>query len=415
MKLRRVVGAGLLLLWGAASAPLRATLPQSFSAELRAIAAEVERSQSLKQSGRSEEALSVLQAAVMRLNLASYGLYAKYNAAWSELLMGLGSPEALRASMEEVRQLLGVTQQAAQCERDLGATGPAALAQLLQSHWSTAYQSDLQMKKQLLAGAILLQNKQEVAELLEQPLEPATTLPAPAAPPPPAAPALGAAATAPQKTSELGSATAWKLLTEGEAAFQQLRSYQCLLIKQERTNGGLPAEQRIRYSFRKPLAVRMEWLDGPHQGRVAVYVEGQNGGQLLVREGRAQGGLSVRLDPHSPIAMRGEHHPINESGIGAVLQTVRENVARGRDAGELGLELLGERTEQGQTLQGFIATFRPGGGGRYYCAKAEVWVDRRSRLPYAITAYDANDQVYERYIFSDLQVDPELSDQLFGL
>ena len=394
------------------SPELHAIIPQSLSAELKTIAAELDRAASLRDAGNTSAAQSLLQSTVMRLNVAAFGVYARYNALWTEVLGGLQTPEALGACMDEVRLLLGVADQAASLERSLGSAGPLAMAGLLQSQLATTYKSDLQMKKQLLGGAPLLKNKEQVAELLDQGLEPAAVESASAAAAAPAAPAPKGAPDA--GASDQAAAQAWELLSAGSAAFDAMRSYRCMLIKQERHGGELELEQSIRYLFRKPFAVRMEWLDGVHQGRVAVYVAGQNEDRMLVQEA-AMGGATVRLNPTSTVAMRNQHHPITQSGIGAALETVRENFARGREAGDLGLEMLGERSEQGRKLTGFITTFRSGAQRRYYCAKAEIWIDQTTQLPYAITTYDQDGQIHERYVFSELELNPELGDELFRL
>ncbi|HEX9637969.1 MAG TPA: DUF1571 domain-containing protein, partial [Acidobacteriota bacterium] len=101
-----------------------------------------------------------------------------------------------------------------------------------------------------------------------------------AEPPPSRQPAAGTGPADAGSPEEI----AWQMLTAGEAEYQKLRSYQCLFIKQERSHSGLGPEERIQYTFRKPFSVRMEWIAGPHKGRKAVFVKGQNGDQLLVRE-----------------------------------------------------------------------------------------------------------------------------------
>jgi hypothetical protein len=175
-------------------------------------------------------------------------------------------------------------------------------------------------------------------------------------------------------------------------------------------------EEQIRYYFHKPFAVRMEWIAGPHKGRKAVFVQGRNGDQLMVREGGLLGLVAVRLDPRGSTAMRGEHHPITESGIGAALGLIRENFKRGREAGEVEVELLGEKQQGGRSLRGFRASFPNHQTRPYYSAKAEVWVDlQNNKLPYAITTYDQQGRVYERYVFSELRLNPELANNLFAL
>src|SRR5215831_17793989 len=68
------------------------------------------------------------------------------------------------------------------------------------------------------------------------------------------------------------------------AAYGQVRDYTTLYYKEERaiSNGDL---QRIRLSFRKPLDVKLEWLDEKGKvDQVAVYRQGMNDGKLLAKK-----------------------------------------------------------------------------------------------------------------------------------
>ena len=241
--------------------------------------------------------------------------------------------------------------------------------------------------------------------------------PKPRPPEPAEEPRAGAAEKAAAATAhaEHPAEIAWQILLASEAEYQKVRSYQCLFIKQERSPSGLGTQEQIRYYFRKPFSVRMEWTAGPHKGRKAVYVKGQNDDRLLVREGGLLGLITVRLDPHGSTAMRGEHHPITESGIGEALRLIRDNFKRGREAGEVEVELLGEKQQDGRSLKGLRVSFSTHAARPYYCAKAEVWGDTENKLPHTIITYDAQGRVYERYVFSQLQLNPSLASHLFSL
>jgi hypothetical protein len=232
-----------------------------------------------------------------------------------------------------------------------------------------------------------------------------------AEPPPSRQPAAGTGPADAGSPEEI----AGQMLAASEAEYQKLRSYQCLFIKQERSPSGLGPEERIQYYFRKPFSVRMEWIAGPHKGRKAVFVKGQNNDQLLVREGGLLGLITVKLDPRGSTAMRGEHHPITESGIGEALRLIRENFRRGLGQGDVSVELLGDKQQDGRSLRGFRAAFSTRAARPYYSAKAEVWVDLETKLPHTIIAYDERDRIYERYVFTQLQLNPTLANQLFTL
>jgi hypothetical protein len=81
----------------------------------------------------------------------------------------------------------------------------------------------------------------------------------------------------------------------------------------------------VYLDFVKPSSVR---------GREVIWVEGQNEGKLIVHESGLANFVSLRLDPTSYLAMRGQRHPITEIGIENLLKKIIERGERDRQYGQ---------------------------------------------------------------------------------
>jgi outer membrane lipoprotein-sorting protein len=199
------------------------------------------------------------------------------------------------------------------------------------------------------------------------------------------------------------------------ARYAGVRDYTCLYEKHERaiSNGEL---QTIRLAFRKPLDVRLEWLnDRGRVDQVAVYRLGANDGKLVARRSGVLGSVvgTVRMDPHDARAMEDSRHPITDVGLGHIVDGITTALRAGRLAPGAGHQEtldgdLVDRFEFGTatstpTLD--VASLR----------RAIVWVDRGLRLPVKVELLDAAGSMIERHRFKELRLNVGLTDATFAL
>lgn len=86
------------------------------------------------------------------------------------------------------------------------------------------------------------------------------------------------------------------------ASYERVLDYVCVYEKEERAISE-GEKQTIRLFFRKPLDVRLEWLnDRGNVDQTAVYRQGLNDGKVLARQSGLLGALAgkLRLDPIEP-------------------------------------------------------------------------------------------------------------------
>jgi outer membrane lipoprotein-sorting protein len=216
-------------------------------------------------------------------------------------------------------------------------------------------------------------------------------------------------------TSSNGSEVSPATWNEVSSAYERLLDYACLYEKEERAISD-GEKQTIRLSFRKPLDVRLEWLND--QGRVdqtAVYRQGFNDGKVLARQSGLLGAAAgkLRLDPNESLALSDSRHPITEVGLGKIIERALKDAANSH----IGSHFAGEETLEGRPSYKFefTATGDEAVGGLEAARKAFIWVDRELKLPVKLELYDGANTLLERHRFKQLSINQKLSDKTFTL
>src|SRR5207244_3485511 len=219
-------------------------------------------------------------------------------------------------------------------------------------------------------------------------------------------------ATTSSKSGSEASPVTWNEVT---GAYERVLDYACLYEKEERaiSNG---EKQTIRLSFRKPLDVRLEWLnDQGKTDQTAVFRQGFNDGKVLGRQSGLLGALAgkLRLDPNESLALSDSRHPITEVGLGKIIERALKDAANSH----IGSHFAGEETLDGRPSHKFefTATGNEAVGGLEAARKALIWVDRELKLPVKIELYDAANTLLERHQFKQLSINKKLSDKTFTL
>jgi hypothetical protein len=191
--------------------------------------------------------------------------------------------------------------------------------------------------------------------------------------------------------------------------------YVCVYEKEERAISE-GERQTIRLSFRKPLDVRLEWLnDRGNVDQMAVYRQGFNDGKVLARQSGLLGSLAgkVRLDPNESLALSDSRHPITEVGLGKIIDRAQHDAANPRIASHFA----GEETLDG--LPAYKFEFTANGneavGDLAAARRALIWIDRELKLPVKLELYDAANTLLERHRFKQVRVNQKLSDKTFTL
>ncbi len=203
-------------------------------------------------------------------------------------------------------------------------------------------------------------------------------------------------------------------IREAETTLAQVENHRAIFHKQERAEGKLMEEETVLIKFKRPFKVYMKWIDGPYKGRELLYVEGWNNNRMMVRDGGIMGMVTVNLDPKGPLAMKGNRHPVTDSGLDHLVKLLRDHMRKGVKEKELDLRKGGEEILYGRRTQRIeILSPRDKGKG-YYCYRAVINLDIEKKVPIKVQIYDWGNNLIENYGYEDLRFNVGLSDADFS-
>ncbi len=199
------------------------------------------------------------------------------------------------------------------------------------------------------------------------------------------------------------------------AAYAGVKDYTATFMRREVLHGRQRPEEIMVLKFREPLQVYMRWLSGPHKDREAIFVKGRDHDKVLVHEpGWLSGRFTVVLSPEGPSIMARSRHPFDEIGIGRVIDLIVSNLEKANRAGDLEIRDLGATREEGRGMRVIEGILPKDPSQNYYCYRAILTIDEDWKLPVAVKVYDWNDKLVEHYRYSNIQINPGLTDRDFS-
>ena len=106
--------------------------------------------------------------------------------------------------------------------------------------------------------------------------------------------------------------------------YDAIKGYTAIYQKEERAISK-GEKQTIRFTFRKPFDIRLEWLgDKGKINQTAIYQQGKNDGKIRVKESGLLGSLAgeIKLDPDEKLALQDSTHPITQAGLGNLIEHI---------------------------------------------------------------------------------------------
>jgi len=186
-------------------------------------------------------------------------------------------------------------------------------------------------------------------------------------------------------------------LMKASEAFARLDTY-AVTVKSEGT-----AREEIRYFFRKPGWIRMEFVE-PHRGAVLVYNPDLK--RVKLRPFAFFKYLVMDLSPEDRLIRSSKGHTVDKSHIGALL----ENVESLKHAGEA--KFLGQESVNGRDAVVLEVT---GAGGKDVNGvhRYVIWLDNRLFLPIKVASYGLGGEKTEDVDMTDIEAGRDLPLDLF--
>ncbi|MCX8116437.1 MAG: DUF1571 domain-containing protein [Desulfobacterota bacterium] len=202
-------------------------------------------------------------------------------------------------------------------------------------------------------------------------------------------------------------------LGQAEEILERTESYTAIFHKQERIKDWLKSKETVRFKFKKPFKVYMQWIEGPGKGREIYYVEGWNKNRILVREPGTFGTVTLHLNPLGRLAMQGSRHPITDAGLGFLVRLFGENLRRGWASGQVAYELLKEEQVYGRRALVIDLRFPRDPRYGYYCYRTLMAIDTQTKVPIRVVAFDWEERLMGDYGYEQLVLDAGLTDDEF--
>ncbi|MEJ2129222.1 MAG: DUF1571 domain-containing protein [Woeseiaceae bacterium] len=267
-----------------------------------------------------------------------------------------------------------------------------------------------------------------------------------------------------------GAADVLSLLDEMEQNWSRVEDYTKRVEKTERLVDGDVTKQVILIKYRRPGDFYMKVLEGPNKGGELIWPVREGSDLAVAHAGGFKGGVAKflvktvifrKIVPtefalDDPQIGEWQHQTVPDTSIGATIEQIARNVRLAVENGE-GQVVLAQDCEVGEPCPLRLDFEFPAGSGQqlvvsdgetlwsiaeaydrpmyviwynnpqvkgprklkagttlfiptYYAASGSVWVAPESLLPTRIEIFDASGKLYERYNYSDVQINVGLTD-----
>lgn len=163
-------------------------------------------------------------------------------------------------------------------------------------------------------------------------------------------------------------------------------------------------EEYIRYFYRKPGFVRMEFIR-PREGATLIYSPVTR--RVRVWPFGTGHFPELNLSPDNPLICSLSGMRVDQSDFGVLFDNIRIL----RQGGNI--EILGEERISGRLAVHFIVT---GGSGIEVAGvhRSELWLDTASLFPIKVISRDLQDVIIESVMMEDLEINAKLPEMLFN-
>ncbi len=199
-----------------------------------------------------------------------------------------------------------------------------------------------------------------------------------------------------------------------ERAYQSLHDYTAVL-EQTLADQGQPRPTEIIFvKFQKPFRVYLKWIKEPHLGREVIYARDLHQGMVWVHRGDFPD-ITVCLRPATCQALSASRHGVDEVGLGFVIQLVKRTYQRAlsRPQDQVRFVDQGPGQIRGRPVRCLESIMPAREDSGYYGHRARLCIDSRYHLPIKITIWDNENELYEEFLYTDLKLNPGLTEKDF--
>lgn len=186
------------------------------------------------------------------------------------------------------------------------------------------------------------------------------------------------------------------------SAIEHFRSVETYRVTIRSIHAG--GEEHIRYYYRKPGFVRMEFIR-PHAGAVMIYSPDTR--RVRLWPFGAGNFPELSLKPENSIIRSLSGMRVDHSDIGTLFENIRALGEKGSS------EMFGEETLDGRSVLHFIVRGEEG----WTVAdvhSSEMWLDAASQFPAKVISRDIHGVIIETVLMEALEINETLPEALFN-
>jgi hypothetical protein len=207
-----------------------------------------------------------------------------------------------------------------------------------------------------------------------------------------------------------------------------IRDYEATFVSQVFLNGKLQPEKYLRCKIRHrhmangkevPFSVYTLFLaPQDNVGQEAIWIEGQNDGNIIAH---ANGLLNVKrfyLDPDGPIAMDGNRYPIRDIGVRGLIVKMQELGQKDIKHGECQVSIKRKVDVNGCECT-MLQAVHPVKRDHFDFHIARIFIDDARNIPIAYEGYSWPEKegdeppLLEKYYYTDIELNVGLTDEDF--
>ncbi len=204
---------------------------------------------------------------------------------------------------------------------------------------------------------------------------------------------------------------------------KDIKDYSCTLVKREQVDGKLGDYEYIYLKVRhNPFSVYMYFVSPRNiKGRECIFVAGANDGKLIAHEGGPKLVTllpTVKIEPTSLIAMRGQRYPITEVGIRNLTAKLVEVAESDLKYGECEVHVNKDAKVNGRSCTN-LQVVHPVRRDNFRYHIAQVFIDDQMQVPIRFASYDwptkegETPELLEEYTYLNMKVNNGFTDADF--
>ncbi|MFP4106146.1 MAG: DUF1571 domain-containing protein [Phycisphaerae bacterium] len=196
---------------------------------------------------------------------------------------------------------------------------------------------------------------------------------------------------------------------------ETITDYITTFQKQERIDGTLGQVQAVRIKFRdEPFSVGMVWKENAPLADRLLYVHGKYNNKMLVKPKGPLALLTGTLarETDDPRAMKNSLKPVTSFGFKRNLKSLLDVYRQAKSKGDLKSEYGGVMDVAGRKAVALIR-YLPAKDD-YPAKKTVIYIDLERLVPISVEAFNWDDELLARYIYSDMKFNLDLTDEDFA-